>query len=73
MNDWRITDQKSYLLGKKLIKHKFIKTPKNDHEHCVFCWYKFLDGFEGYSTEDNYFWICEKCFNDFCDEFLWIL
>lgn len=26
---------------------------------------------EGYATDDNYHWVCTKCFNDFKDMFEW--
>jgi hypothetical protein len=26
---------------------------------------------EGYATQDDYFWICERCFQDFRDKFRW--
>ena len=68
--DYRLTNQKEYLSGKKLKRKPFRATPKSDHEHCVFCWDKFLDGDEGYCA-DNYYWICEKCYADFKDMFRW--
>jgi hypothetical protein len=48
-----------------------------DHDHCAFCWAKFLvagagEGLhEGYVTEDGYHWICGRCFEDFREEFGW--
>lgn len=78
-SDWRLfREQIKYLYKKELIYHKY--TPKfivNDHDHCEFCMGKF--GFEndsfhyGYSTEDNYTWICEQCYKDFKNRFEWIL
>ena len=42
---------------------------------CEFCWEKFsdFDGMlhEGYTTEDNYYWICPDCFNDYKIMFEW--
>jgi len=45
-----------------------------DHDHCEFCNKKFtenLDGTlqEGYTTIDNYRWICSGCFKDFKEMF----
>ena len=49
--------------------------PRNDHDHCEFCWDKFAncDGClgEGYSTEDRESWICDECFSDFKERFKW--
>ena len=49
--------------------------PRNDHDHCEFCWDKFAncDGClgEGYSTEDRESWICDACFEDFKERFKW--
>ena len=49
--------------------------PNWDHDHCEFCWGKFSladgDEHEGYTTEDNYLWICPACFCDFEAMFDW--
>jgi len=49
-----------------------------DHDHCEFCWADFAlptllpDALHaGYATEDEYRWICERCFNDFRHRFAW--
>lgn len=41
------------------------------HEHCEFCWEKATTDKPCvfYCTEDLYYWICEECFNDFCEQF----
>jgi hypothetical protein len=54
--------------------------PGWDHEHCTFCWAKFMPAgaqpgdpeilTEGYVSEADR-WICEGCFADFRDEFGW--
>ena len=72
-NDWRIRDQKEYLNKKKIKKNVFMKKENWDHEHCEFCWEKFLSGTEGFCTEDEKYWICETCFRDFKDAFGWTL
>jgi hypothetical protein len=28
---------------------------------------------EGYATQDDYHWICERCFEDFREQFRWTL
>ncbi len=91
INDWRIRDQEDYLMGVSLI-HKSFKSnlsamvmpnenPRkyNDHEHCDFCWHKFMENYngmedcstDGYCTLDGRTWICEKCFKDFMELFKW--
>jgi len=75
-NDWRRQGQEKYLMGVKLIYHKYhMPRPEWDHDHCEFCGIKFTlnnnDLKKGYSTEDGYYWICDQCFNDFKSEFNW--
>lgn len=79
LNDWRINGQEDYLMSKELIKSIYSK--ETGHEHCIFCWHKFMkypDGIEncsgeGYCTPDGKYWICDKCFNDFKEDFNWKL
>lgn len=92
-NDWRIRDQEDYLMGVSLNHKKFKSTlPKilkpgddiykyNDHEHCIFCWHKFMENCknmedcstDGYCTPDGRTWICENCYEDFKELFKWTL
>lgn len=76
--DWRLTNQEKYLKGKTLYLKKWSKTRENwDHDHCNFCWAEFTDYnipnvlHEGYTTKDDYYWICKKCFGDFKKMFKW--
>ena len=75
-DDWRLRGQEDYLSGKSLYFRKW-KSPKKewDHDHCEFCWEKFSDYpntlHEGYTTEDNYYWICPTCYNDLKEMFKW--
>lgn len=74
-NDWRIRWQEDYLKGKTLYYHKYEPWSKNwDHEHCEFCMKKIgqtEDSFhEGYSTLDDFYWICLNCYEDFKESFL---
>ena len=83
MTDWsdsRITNQKSYLKGAKLVQRayrRYSKNPDWDHDHCAFCWAKFMAQDcsdvlrKGYATVDDYHWVCERCFDDFKDLFEW--
>ena len=77
-DDWRLTDQEDYLKGVSLQWKTYEKYREGwDHDHCEFCFTKFLESGEpdtlhqGYATEDNYRWICEECFEDFKDLLQW--
>ena len=75
-DDWRLNGQERYLTGRTLCFRKWkAPSPQRDHDHCEFCWDKFseYDGslHEGYTTEDNYHWICPACFEDFKEHFQW--
>lgn len=78
--DWRLTGQEDYLNGATFIHRKYRQNKDNpdwDHDHCEFCMAKFcLRGGEGslqegYATEDDYYWVCCKCFDDFKDKLGW--
>lgn len=75
-HDWRLHGQENYLKGVNLVWRKWVRPkPTWDHDHCEFCWASFSDLGdnlrEGYSANDNYNWICEKCFEDFKEMFEW--
>ena len=77
-NDWRLMNQERYLKGVTLVWHPYSPArPDNDHDHCEFCWTKFMQKnypdtlHEGYSTQDRERWVCKPCFNDFIDLFEW--
>jgi hypothetical protein len=79
-NDWRLVGQEKYLYGATLRWKRYTPPSEEwDHDHCVFCWAKFMDVDrpnilrEGYATEDNCYWICEQCFGDFKEMFQWRL
>lgn len=76
--DWRLTGQERYLLEKTLVRKTYAPPrPDWDHDHCAFCWAKFMQNGEegayqeGYATEDSQYWICPPCFVDFKDKFQW--
>lgn len=77
IEDWRITNQFEYLYKVKLRHIAYQQSSENwEHEHCCFCFDKFSLTIHnalkvGYCTLDQYFWICENCFNDFKSEFEW--
>jgi hypothetical protein len=77
-NDWRLTNQEKFLKGVRLVWHSYSPAnPKNDHDHCEFCFAEFMRDpvpetlQAGYSTEDRERWVCKPCFDDFADLFHW--
>jgi hypothetical protein len=79
-DDWRLTNQEGFLQGATLHwAHWSRHRPDWDHDHCVFCWSKFMEEKQpdalhaGYTTADSYYWICSRCFDDFKDRFAWRL
>ena len=79
-SDWRLQGQERYLKGAVLIRQpyrRYAKNPGWDHDHCAFCGAKFMMEelpetlHEGFSTEDQYHWICVTCFEDFRSMFGW--
>jgi hypothetical protein len=75
-NDWRLTNQERYLRGLTFSWKKYTRYSESwDHDHCEFCLAKFMENegtdilTEGYTTSDNYRWICKTCFDDFKDMF----
>jgi hypothetical protein len=64
-----LTRQEAYLKGVKLL------SATRDHNHCEFCGSRFSlrpgDLSEGYTTENQYRWICTLCFQDFRASFEW--
>ena len=80
--DWRLRGQARYLHGVTLIHRayrSYAKNPNWDHDHCEFCWAKFMVEdlpdvlHEGYCTKDDYHWICPECFTDFKAQFEWLV
>ncbi len=78
--DWRLTDQDTFLMGATLVHRRYRLSrsdPDWDHDHCAFCWAKFMVEdlpdvlHEGYATPDDYHWICEQCFRDFQGQYHW--
>jgi hypothetical protein len=81
-SDWRLQGQERYLKGATLVQREYRAYPSNpkwDHDHCEFCMAKFGEGDlsgaiqAGYSTTDEYRWICDDCFRDFRDRFDWTI
>ena len=76
-SDWRIRNQKKFLQGASLVHRAFQSYDGRDHEHCAFCWAKFMVEdypdvlHSGYCTPDLHHWICNPCFHNFCEQFGW--
>ena len=79
-NDWRLQGQERYLKRATLTFRKYRRNsndPDWDHDHCEFCWAKFMVdqpppiADEGYCTLHEYRWICSQCFADFQEAFEW--
>jgi hypothetical protein len=76
MEDWRLQGQEHHLRSATLKWTEYSRWSKDwNHDHCEFCWAKFSmreeDLHAGYTTLDNYHWICETCFRDFKEKFEW--
>ncbi len=76
--DWRVGGQERYLTGVTLRWQEYrAPRPDWDHDHCAFCWAKFMEGAEpeiqhaGYATVDRTHWVCKQCFTDFQERFKW--
>ena len=42
--DWRLRGQQSYLQGATLVGKRYrAKSANTEHDHCEFCWTKFMD------------------------------
>jgi hypothetical protein len=74
--DWRLRDQTKYLQNAVVLWKAYKPSRESwSHDHCEFCWRKFVEGegpgdlHRGYCTEDEYHWICPQCFEDFKEMF----
>jgi hypothetical protein len=79
MTDWRI-DLSKWTRDAKLRFKKYEQPSEDwDHDHCEACMTKFMESGRpgiltaGYVTEDNYRWICPKCFEELKEEMAWKL
>ena len=77
--DWRLGPDENRFLDKfEWQKKPWTQTrPHWDHDHCSFCGVEISASdeqgvlHEGYTTEDEYHWVCETCFVDFTPEMNW--
>jgi hypothetical protein len=79
-DDWRLMGQEKFLRGATLELKVYSKAREDwDHDHCAFCQAKFMEPgtpetlHEGYTTPDNYYWICVPCCEDFREMFEWVI
>lgn len=80
-DDWRLRGQEEYLMHKTFAFETYSETQNSKHEHCEFCWHKFMENCEGvedcseagYCTLDHKYWVCEECYEDFKNNFKWII
>lgn len=79
-HDWRLQGQERYLAAAVLFRAKWTRPRQSwDHDHCAFCWAKFMEEdlpdvlHDGYTTADQRHWICPQCFEDFRERFQWSL
>lgn len=78
-DDWRLDGQEQELQGVTLFDRVYhAPRPDWDHDHCAFCWAKFMEGSypetlqRGWTTADEYHWVCPPCFEDFRERFQWV-
>lgn len=75
--EWRLVNENKHLMKEHFIHTTFQPTEECDHVHCAFCWAKF--GAErnwlrtGYYTLGKHRWVCEQCFQDFRNQFGWVV
>jgi hypothetical protein len=77
-DDWRMMGQERYLAGRILHRRAYRRWREDwDHDHCEFCARKFSELNdpehlrEGWTTEDGYHWVCDRCYADFRERFEW--
>jgi hypothetical protein len=80
-DDWRRMGQERFLKGGKFRWQRYVGPgPAWDHDHCEFCFAKFMDRDEAdllregwatpyFGSESSFRWVCPQCFDDFKEEF----
>jgi hypothetical protein len=85
--DPRLSEQEDYfegLMGVTLHKRTYFLWQQDwDHDHCEFCSARFVVSGDktaspealtaGWTTDDEYQWICDGCFRDFHEHFGWTI
>ena len=81
-DDWRLGHSKTYDGSTWHRRSYFSWSPTWDHDHCSFCWTSFeVPGSKaaqdpdvrtvGWTSDDEYRWVCDTCFADFKERFRW--
>jgi len=78
MDDWRRQGQERFLTAKRFTAQAYRPLGEEcDHDNCEFCGAEFSlsegDLDRGYSTDAGQRWVCSKCFDDFRNEFRWVV
>jgi len=79
--------QERFLQGAEFVHKPYrVWSDRWEHDHCAFCTRKFVEARRstddavtiGYAAlargpegQDDYHWVCEACFADFCERFEW--
>ena len=79
--DWRLNETTIHLREKTIKKMLYGQRKSTaTHDHCEFCMRLFYEGptrcealLQGYTTLDEYYWICEKCYQDFSALYKWVV
>ena len=81
-DDWRLMGQGRFLRGRRMKWMAWRSfRPGWDHDHCEFCGAEISDRPVDEHTEfnaawvtadDEYHWVCPRCFDDFATRFAWI-
>jgi hypothetical protein len=82
-DDWRLQGQDEYLSGRTLRWATWWPYREGwDHDHCEFCWSEISDqpvdehvqhNAAWVTEDDDYHWICPRCFEDFREQFAWVV
>lgn len=77
-NELWLQEKEKYLKNARLqwADYKMPK-PTWDHDHCEFCWEKFMEGGQGgtkasgYRLESEDVWVCKECFHKYQSRYNW--
>lgn len=81
-NDWRLDFGKEPAFYRQFqwsLKVWSRTRPHWDHDHCEFCMAKISDlggpdiQPEGWTDEEETYWVCKSCFDDFMEMYQWNL
>ena len=52
-HDWRLTGQERYLASATLVMKPYRASETSDHDHCAFCWRKFVESGSRLETPES--------------------